>query len=300
MLLSFDHRYGDLPNLASLRGSGVIGEDIRGVCTRSQPCWVNVHQEVASAIHEVEVGGVGDPGGGAGHYKLPVEALFVCRWPVVVVEEDRLHLDWDLLSSVRFQPAHVDALVTAPATAHSILDVSGHGIFVGNQIIKRSLYVEESVTLTKLTGVLQGDRRVGQGPLHSVRAPSKALSSHAREQQSNGTSNMRRGHRGSVHQLGASHTELGHRGNGSSRGTNCNTSVAINGWTTGSPGKRSAREFFSGAVHCSHHFGANVGTNADHGTRVDILRHQFPHPPTTAPVTVLSIAHVYHVHLVML
>ena len=23
-------------------------------------------------------------------------------------------------------------------------------------------------------------------------------------------------------------------------------------------------------VHCSHHFGANVGTNADHGTRVDI------------------------------
>ena len=28
------------------------------------------------------------------------------------------------------------------------------------------------------------------------------------------------------------------------------TSVAINSWTTGGPGKRSAREFFSGAEYC--------------------------------------------------
>ena len=99
-LLTPYHRDGNLPNLSSARSSGVISHDVSRVCARCQPCWVNLHQEVTGAVHEVKVGGVGHPGCRAGHHKLPVEALLVRCCPIVVVKEDWLNFDWDLLSAL--------------------------------------------------------------------------------------------------------------------------------------------------------------------------------------------------------
>ena len=107
------HRDGNLPNLSSVRSSGVISHDVSRVCPRCQPCWVNLHQEVAAAVHQVKVGWVRHPRCRAGHHKLPVETLLVGCWPVVVVKEDWLHFNWDLLSTLCFVTPQMYSFVTA-------------------------------------------------------------------------------------------------------------------------------------------------------------------------------------------
>ena len=85
----------------------------------------HLHQEVATAVHQVEVGWVGHPGCGAGHHKLPVEALLVRRRPVIVVKEDWLDFDWDLLGALCFVAAQMDSFVAATTAAHCKLDIAG-------------------------------------------------------------------------------------------------------------------------------------------------------------------------------
>lgn len=121
---------------------------------RCQPCWIDLDQEVAAAVHQVKVGWVRHPGCGAGHHKLPVEALFVCCWPVVVVKEDWFNFDWDLLSTLCFVASQMYSFVAATPTANCKLDIAGGRVLTGNQVAESTFNIQEPMALAKLTGIL--------------------------------------------------------------------------------------------------------------------------------------------------
>ena len=99
--LCSDHSDGDLKKTAGPWVTGAVGGDVGGVYSGGETTRVNSHQELSSGEHEVQVLGVGHPGGGAGQHELNIEGLLVLGRPLVIVQEQRLHFDSDLLTLLR-------------------------------------------------------------------------------------------------------------------------------------------------------------------------------------------------------
>ncbi len=103
--------------------------------------------------------------------------MYLCR-TIIRVEEDGLHLDRILGGLQRRRAAQVDPLARLPIAGDGKPHVPLGGGGVGGEVQPGLLNVEEAVTLTEGTLLLQHAAAVHQGPLHAVRAPGQALKQH--------------------------------------------------------------------------------------------------------------------------
>ena len=67
-----------------------------GVYSGGETTGVNGHKELPRSEHEVQVLGVGHPGGGAGQHEMHIEGLLVLGRSLLIVQEQRVHFDSDL------------------------------------------------------------------------------------------------------------------------------------------------------------------------------------------------------------